>query len=351
MGRDFKTNLNNDLDLIGGVTVVKAYFDNQPEFLPQWFRPATVEALEQIKGVVRVSSVGNRGLKIMRHNKPHYIQMLAVDEAFWEVRSFWAIKGTLFGKEAIQGRKLVCVLGETAAQKIFGTLDVVGQTLEIDLDVYRVVAVLGGITVSAVNNAIFIPVTTAQDRLAGNLLVDLVYVRCETWDDVGYVASRIPKAVRTHQSADRLQVDVAWEGLKRVRRVVWWSEFFIYIALAATLILGGIGIWNVMMAAVRSRTREIGLKKAMGAEDKDILAQFLTESLTVSLSAAVLGIILGRAIIELMGLLIGQRPQEDLFFLCMILGILFGVILGVGAGLYPSLQASRMEVVSATRYE
>lgn len=351
MGQDFKANLNNDLDLIGGVNVIKAVFDNQPELLPLSFRQATIDALEKIDGVSRVSPVAVRGLKIIRHNKPYYVQMLAVDEAFWEVRGFWAVKGALFGQEAVQNRRPVCVLGENAAQKLFGSQPAVGQVLEMEHDIYRVVGILGGVTVSAVNNAVFVPVTTAQDRLSGNLPVDLLYIRCQTWDDVSRVANYIPKIVRTHQPAERLQVEVAWEGLKRVQRVVWWTEFFIYIALAATLILGGIGIWNVMMAAVRSRTREIGLKKAIGAEDKDILAQFLTESLTVSLSAAVLGLLLGRAIIEIMSVITGQSPQEDLFFFCLLIGIVFGVILGVGAGLYPSLQASRMEVVTATRYE
>jgi putative ABC transport system permease protein len=146
-------------------------------------------------------------------------------------------------------------------------------------------------------------------------------------------------------------VEVFWEGLKRVRYVVWWIESFIYVAIGATLLLGGLGIWNVMMAAVRSRTREIGLKKAMGAEDKDILAQFLSEALCLSLSAALVGVALGRLVMEVTGFILGSHPPEELFLLCLVLGLLFAVGLGVGAGLYPSLMASRMEVVSAVRYE
>jgi putative ABC transport system permease protein len=111
------------------------------------------------------------------------------------------------------------------------------------------------------------------------------------------------------------------------------------------------GIWNIMMAAVRTRTREIGLKKAMGAEDRDILAQFLTEALCLSLVAAVVGVALGRILVELLGLWIGMRPPEELFVTCLAFSLIFAVALGVGAGLYPSLQAARMEVVSATRYE
>jgi putative ABC transport system permease protein len=148
-----------------------------------------------------------------------------------------------------------------------------------------------------------------------------------------------------------LHVEVSWEGLKRVQQLAWWIEFLIYLAISTTFILGGVGIWNVMMAAVTSRTREIGLKKAMGAEDKDILAQFLSEALCLSGAATLLGAGLGRIMMEIMGIMIGSRPPENLFFLGLVLAFVFAVVLGAGAGLYPSLRASRMEVVSAIRYE
>jgi putative ABC transport system permease protein len=89
----------------------------------------------------------------------------------------------------------------------------------------------------------------------------------------------------------------------------------------------------------------------MGAEDKDILAQFLSEALCLSMGAALLGGLLGRIMTEILGYVIGSRPSENLFFMGLALGFLFAVILGVGAGLYPSLRASRMEVVTAIRYE
>jgi putative ABC transport system permease protein len=121
--------------------------------------------------------------------------------------------------------------------------------------------------------------------------------------------------------------------------------------VAASLILGGFGIWNMMMSAVRSRTREIGLKKAMGAKGRDILSQFLTESLSLSMVAALVGVLAGRLGVELISLWLGSRPSEVLFFASTGLGLAFAMVIGVGAGLYPSLQASRMTVVHALRYE
>ncbi len=351
MGRDFKRNCNRDLDLIGGVTILRIHFDNEMSSRPQWFHPDTLAALRHLPGVKNLSPTalqnGNTDIKGVIHRFP----VFAVDEAFWDVRGYWACTGKLFGLDAVTGRKRECVLGEALAKKIFDNLNVAGRYLEVDGELYRVTGVLGGLTDPSLTNCAYFPLTTAKDRLPTVTLSDHLYLRCFTWDDVAEVARAIPGIVATHQSPEQLHVDVSWEALKRVKTVAWWIEFFVYVAVSATLFLGGVGIWNVMMAAVRSRTREIGLKKAMGAEDRDILAQFLAESLCLSLGSALVGVGLGRLVVELLSHLMGTRPPEDLFLVCLILGLLFAIGLGVGAGIYPSLQASRMEVVTATRYE
>jgi putative ABC transport system permease protein len=351
MGREVKTTFNKDLDLIGGVTVIKVYFDNQRSYRPQWFRADTLGALRQLGGVKEYSvSTVKAGLSNW-HGERYGFMLLAVDDVFWNVKSFWPLTGNLFGADAVSGRKRECVLGAELAQRMFGRKNVTGENLEINQEIYQVAGVLGGVTDSGLANAAFLPITTAQDRLAGNVFADRLYLRCLTWDDVAKVATAIPGLVSKYQSPEELHVEVSWEGLKRVQHVAWWIEFFIYLAISATFLLGGIGIWNVMMAAVSSRTREIGLKKAMGAQDRDILAQFLSEALCLSLAAALIGAALGRLAMEIMGYMLGSRPPENLFFLGLALGFIFAVVLGVGAGLYPSIRASRMEVVTAIRYE
>ena len=351
MSRDVKRNINRDLALIGGVTLIRLHWENAPFQKPQWFRDDTISDLRRLPGVDEVSPLAQTWSYSIQQGRKYPFMLLAVDESFWATRGFWPLKGRLFGPEEVDGRQREVVLGADLAQKIFGTQEVVGSLLEINHDLYRVAGVLGGLVDGGLSDAAFLPLTTAQDRIPGLSLTNRLYVRCFTWDDVAQVAAAIPGIVQAHQSPEHLRVEVFWEGLKRVRHVVWWIESFIYVAIGATLILGGLGIWNVMMAAVRSRTREIGLKKAMGAEDKDILAQFLSEALCLSLSAALVGVALGRLVMEITGFILGSHPPEELFLLCLVLGLLFAVGLGVGAGLYPSLMASRMEVVSAVRYE
>jgi putative ABC transport system permease protein len=351
MTREVKRNFNDDLDLIGGVTVIRLSFDNQRASRPQWFRENTLAVLGKMPGVKEVSLTAGKGLQTSYHGQKFGFMALAVDDAFWQVRSFWALKGRLFGPAEVSEHQRVCVLGAELAKKIFGSQNVVGRSLEINQELYQVSGILGGVTDSGLANSAFFPLTTAQDRLPGRILADRLYLRCLTWDDVASVAAAVPKVISSIQSPEELHVEVSWEALKRVQQLTWWIEFMVYLAIGATFILGGVGIWNVMMAAVTSRTREIGLKKAMGARDKDILAQFLSEALCLSGTAALLGVGLGRILMEIMGAIIGSRPPENLFLLGLCLGFAFAVIIGVGAGLYPSLRASRMEVVTAIRYE
>jgi len=351
MSREVKNNFNENLDLIGGVTIVRIAFDNNRSYRPQWFRDETLTALRHLDGVKELTLTFAKYSQSAWHGQRFGITTIAVDGSFWNVRSFWPLTGTLFGHSAVTERKRDCVLGAELAKKIFGTTQVQGKNLEINQEIYRVSGVLGGVTDSSLANAAILPLTTAQDRLGGTVLADRIYLRCNTWDDVGKVAAAIPAAVKSSQSPEELQVEVSWEALKRVQQLAWWIEFLIYLATTATFLLGGVGIWNVMMAAVTSRTREIGLKKAMGAEDRDILAQFLSEALCLSGGAALLGGGLGRIMMEIMSHMIGSRPPEELFFFGLSMAFLFAVLIGVVAGLYPSIRASRMEVVTAIRYE
>ena len=352
MSREVKNNFNENLDLIGGVTVLRIYFDNHRSYRPQWFREQTLTAIKRLDGVKELSLTAARhGLNSNFKGQHFAFLVLAVDEGFWQVRNFWPLSGKLFGLDAVKEHTRECVMGAELAKRMFGDTQVRGKDLEINQEIYRISGVLGGVTDSGLANSVFLPLTTATDRFPGRLLADRLYVRCATWDDVGAVAAAIPGIVKSHQSPEELHVEVAWEALKRVQLLAWWIEFLIYLATSATFLLGGVGIWNVMMAAVTSRTREIGLKKAMGAEDRDILAQFLAEALCLSVGAALLGAGIGRITMEILSYIIESRPPENLFLFGVTLAFLFAVVIGVGAGLYPSIRASRMEVVTAIRYE
>jgi putative ABC transport system permease protein len=227
---------------------------------------------------------------------------------------------------------------------------VVGERVMINRALYHIIGTLDpGNQIDRAKWA-YVPLNTLRARMF-NLLPRRLYVRCNTWDDVPLVAAALPEAIRTHQNANTLVVEVAWEPLKHIKRIVWWVEMFVYFSIVATLGLGGFGIWNGMMTAVKSRTREIGLKKAMGAEDSDIMIQFLSESLCLSLTAGLLGVGLGWAGVQVAAQILNSSLPLDLFYMYSGLSMAFALVLGIGAGFYPSLSAARMDVVSAIRYE
>ena len=357
MGRDVKAKLNQDLDLLGGATRIKVFFEdtiNDQNLVPQprWFYSETLNALRILPGVSQASLIAFKRSSAFSsfREKRFWFRLIGVDKDFWAVNSFIPIHGELFDDGAVVGKQRVCVLGAALARNIFGTEKAAGLTLPIDQDLYRVTGVLGGAGISDRTNYAFIPLTTAQDRIQELTLPDTLYVRCRSWDDVSEVAAAIPAQVRLHQSAERIATEDAWESLGRVKRIAWWVEFFVYVSVAATLILGGFGIWNGMMATVQARTREIGLKKAIVAEDQDIRTQFLIESRCLSLGSAFLGVLLSRAALVMICLRLKSPPPEDLFFFSVTLSLIFSVILGAGAGYAPAMLASRMEVVSALRY-
>ncbi len=353
MGRDLKANFNNDLDLLGGATIIAAHFDLQMNDRQEWFRQGTVEAIEAIPGVKEVTKSRFRSSATTTfQDKVYGFNLLGVDTNYWSLFSFTPQYGRLFTQEDVNEGRKVAVLGQDLARTIFGSPEgSLGQLINLDNNLYTVVGIIGGVRAGDKTLMAFLPITTAQARIPNISEVSSLYVRCKTWDDVAPVAAQLEPVIKAHQSAKGLRLQVGWEPLKQVQRMFWWVSMFIYASIAATLILGGFGIWNIMMAAVTARTREIGLKKAMGAEDSDILWQFLFEALCVTFTSAVLGVIIGRVGVEYMSRMLGSSPPEGLFLLCLVLGLAFAAVLGVGAGLYPSIRASRMQVVDAMRYE
>ena len=184
MGQDVKRNINADLDLIGGATVVRCFFDNQLASVPQWFRPTTLEAIRNLPGVARVTSVVFSATKVYKFYQWCDFPAVGVDEYFWEVRNLWPLAGRLFGVHEIKDRQKVVVLGENLAQRLFGQEAAVGQVLQLENDLYLVIGVLGGLSDHDMASKAYFPLTTLQDRFLRYVVVDRIYVRCQTWDDV-----------------------------------------------------------------------------------------------------------------------------------------------------------------------
>jgi len=351
MTREVKQTVNNDLTLIGRANIIKIYFENQPNQRQERFRESTVAAFRQQQGVHYVSLTA-RGLgQAMVGNKKYPAKVIAVDEFFWELNNYFPSEGKLFRTEEVNKRERKVVLGSILAKMFFGAKEATGASIVIDNDLYLIMGVLSDLAPVNYQEAIFLPLTSAQDRIFNLSLPNTLYIRTRTWDDVPAVVKTATALIQNRQPSTGMVTEVHWETLKRVQFMSWSLEFLAYLGVILALCLGGGGIWNVMMAAVQARTREIGLKKAMGAEDKDILIEFLSEAVCVSLSAAMLGSIGAMLMVEVLDYWIGNCSDINYFLHYMGLGFLLALGLGIGAGIYPSLKASRMEVMNAVRYE
>ncbi len=357
MGRSIEESICTDLELIGNATRITILFKQLPKNRypvdNREFKQVTIDGLKALPGIdhVGVIAVRNGYIRVMHQYNISDFQMIAVDDLFWKVHNASARSGVLFDQEDLKQHRAVCVLGQRTAQELFGDLNVAGQFISVNNNTFQIVGVLDSISMPDKVRYIFLPVTTAQDRISAVSPVNKIYIRCHSWDDVEHVIASIPEVVKTYQPNDEIEIFFPEEILVRVKAIAFGVKIFVQLALCATLLLGGIGIWNIMMMSVRSRTREIGLKKAIGAEDYDIFLQFLTESLVLSIAATCIGFFLGWGGVSITASILQSVPPKDLFWLSVVVGFSFSLILGIVAGLAPAIKASRMEVVSALRYE
>jgi len=358
MRGDVREKANQNLDLLGGATILQVYYEDRPLQEPwtakqRFFLWDAIWAIERVPGVSIVSAVAFKSepASVAWGERETHVPLVAVDHYFWELQNFTPVDGGFFGKSAIDNGERMCVVGAELARLIFDTETAAGRHLMIDGEMYQIAGVLDGFRVGPGTRYVFAPMTTALSRTRHMSLPVRLLVRCENWEEVDSVAAAIPKALGEYMYTDGLRVDGFWGNLDRVKMVAFWLELFADVSAIATLVLGGIGIWNIQMAAVRTRTREIGIKKAVGAEDRDIWIQFLSESLFLCMGSALMGIALGTASMEVISFLLKSRPPMDLFLRSVGRSLAFALVVGVAAGFYPALRAAKMEVASALRYE
>ena len=354
MGRDVRDHIYRDLDLLGGATLVKtrvAPEHDRPS--TESFSPATLAELRRLPGVRAVSAaaLADRPLRLRLDDLVLSAPALGVDQHFWDANSFSPVAGRFFGAPEVQRRERICVLGASLAQRLFGDRPAVGAWLRIERDLYQVRGLMESAGGDDRNEFVFLPLTTALDRMPGRPPIDRLYVRCAALPDVEAVALAVPDAIARHQPDLPLRMDVPWVQLRYVRRLLGWMEAFILVAVATTLGLGSLGIWNGMHSAVRARTREIGLKKAMGAEARDIHAQFLAEALCLSVGAALAGGLGARLALAGISRALLSPVPDWLYLGFLLLSLLLSLLLGLVAGYWPARHASRMDAVSAMRDE
>jgi putative ABC transport system permease protein len=278
-----------------------------------------------------------------------------------EIRNWSLASGRPFTQQDIDGATKVCLLGKTVAENLFGGIDPIGQIVRIKKVPFTVVGVLASKGQSTYgtdqDDTIFVPLTTAQKRLFGMQfpgMVRAIAVQAREPEVMKEVESQITALLRQrHRIQPNQDNDFSVRNLTEVMSSAEQSASVMSLLLGAiasiSLIVGGIGIMNIMLVSVTERTREIGIRIAVGAKGRDILLQFLIESLVLSLIGGAMGIGIGIA-----GTLILSTFTQwpTLFSIqAVLLAFLFSGSVGVFFGFYPARKASLLNPIEALHYE
>ncbi len=281
------------------------------------------------------------------------------------VRNWGVTEGKFIDEGDLLGRSSVAMIGVDVADKLFGhTSGLVGETIRIEGQPFRIIAVMeekGGGSFGSEDDVVFVPMTTAQARLLRRSTqdrVDLIMVSAVSPDSVVQAGDEIAQILRARHRTGIGQDDFTilnqQDFLQTAETITNVITIFLGGVAGISLLVGGIGIMNIMLVSVIERTREIGLRKAMGARKRDILIQFLVESSLLSLFGGIIGILLGWGIAEGVGRIAAASDTSlnpAIGLDSVLLATIFSTAVGLFFGLYPANRAASLEPVEALRYE
>ncbi|HNT25129.1 MAG TPA: ABC transporter permease [Anaerolineales bacterium] len=334
-------------------------------------KPLTLDDAEAIADPLAVPSVAVVAAVIQGSAEISYgkestnTSVIGATPEYFALQNLELAEGEMFDETDLAGRFTVVILGAGAAEDIFGrSTGMVGETVRIGGQPFRVIGVLpeqGGSQFGSADDQVIIPLTTARLRLfrwGAQDQVDMIYASAVSAEAVESATSEISRVLRQRHriilDEDDFSIMSQQSMVDMISTITGVMTIFLGGIAGISLLVGGIGIMNIMLVSVVERTREIGLRKALGARKRDVLLQFLVESSMLSLVGGVIGIILGWAL----GLLVGQIASANDMELtplisldAVLLATLFSAAVGVFFGLYPANRAAGLEPVEALRSE
>lgn len=272
-------------------------------------------------------------------------------------------EGELISEEDITQRAKIVVIGSRVREKLFGESDAVGKLVTIKGQKVRVVGVMppyGSVLGMNLDDLAILPYSTVQKDFLGWDYYQELHARATDGVDVEQVAEDIRATLReshniTDPSKDDFTVMTQKDITKRISTVTQVLTIFLVMVASISLVVGGIGIMNIMLVSVTERTREIGLRKAVGAQNKDIMQQFLLEAVMLTVSGGAIGTSIAIGISFLVAVIARQQFKLDWPFQipvsALIIGLGMAAVVGIAFGLYPARQAARKSPIDALRYE
>ncbi len=285
-------------------------------------------------------------------DKSYDTALMGVTQDFPEVRNFAVQRGGFITAEHVAARTKVAVLGQTVVDRLFDGQNPLGQTIHLAGGVFTVIGVMepkGASFGQDNDDQIYVPVTAAQ-RLIGTNRVSTIYAQARSAQDAPLAVAEI-KAIwgAKFKNQDALRIMSQDQILQTVSNVTGIMTFFLGSIAGISLLVGGIGIMNIMLVSVTERTREIGIRKAIGAKRRHVLGQFLTEAVILSMAGGLIGVSLGIAGSRLVSKVGGISTSVTLSSVLLSFG--FAAAVGMFFGMYPAVKASKLDPIEALRYE
>jgi putative ABC transport system permease protein len=288
-----------------------------------------------------------------------------VQPNYLRIAGLGVVSGRFFDQDETNRSAPVAVLGQAARQNLFGYEDPIGKFVKVNEQWFRVIGVVGpmlsastpieGVPTQDLNNLIYVPLYAAVNRLEDVRSdmkdeIDGIYLQLKTADDTTETSEVVRSILNaSHREAGDFQVIVPAELLAEQRRTQRIFDIVMVAIASISLLVGGIGIMNIMLASILERTREIGVRRAIGARQRDIVRQFLVEAVLISFSGGLIGIVVGFVLSRAIAMLAGW--STIMTFSSIALAFVFSVSVGLLFGIYPARKAARLDPVEAIRYE
>jgi macrolide transport system ATP-binding/permease protein len=321
------------------------------------FTQQDADAIAKLTEISRVSpSVSGRG-QLVYGSKNWNTQVLGSGTNYAPMRASIPTIGRFFTDDELRRRDKLVVLGTTVVDNLFGNANPIGASIKINRINFKVIGVMpkkGATGFRDQDDIAVIPVTTAMYRVLGKQYVDSIDAEVrdpglmdEAQDAISKLVIKRHNLTKDKQDTFNIRnmADIQATLQSTTRTMTW----LLGSIAAISLLVGGIGIMNIMLVSVSERTREIGLRKAIGARKMDIMTQFLIEAVLMTMSGGIAGIVCGVGMSFLLALLAGWATKVSIF--AMALATTFSLFVGVGFGLWPARQAARLNPIEALRYE
>jgi len=317
-----------------------------------------MEAIRSLDVVKYVSAISNTNANVISGNRNVFTAVIGTGKDFIFINDWFPEKGTFFNELDVREAALVCVLGKTVKQNLFGSQNPIGKSIRIGKYTYRVIGVMSptGPTPSGKDqdDIVLLPYTSVQKRLIGTKSLNRITIFVDPAYDLGYAQTEIEKTLRREhrikgEMQDDFYVKTQQTQIRTIKNISRILTVLLGSIASISLVVGGIGIMNIMLVSVGERTREIGIRLAVGAKEKNILIQFLIESILLSLVGGAVGTVAGILISKVASALTGWPTQISI--LSILVAFIFSAFVGIIFGIYPAKKAAALNPIEALRYE